>query len=182
LLNDREIKRVLIFTRTKHGADRVARHLHRSGIRSGAIHGNKAQNARKKALDAFRSGNIRALVATDVAARGIDIEGITHVINFELPNDPESYVHRIGRTARAGAAGMAISFCDADERAYLRDIEKTIRRQVPVIEDHPYHQAAMANGAANDRAAPGQAKRGASAKKRSNGWRAKARRSRRRAA
>ena len=144
LLHGDEYKRVLIFTRTKHGADRVARHLDREGIRSDAIHGNKAQNARQKALKSFRSGNIRALVATDIAARGIDVEGVTHVINFELPNDPQSYVHRIGRTARGGAAGIAISFCDHEERAYLRDIEKTIRQSVPVMTDHPYHLAEIA--------------------------------------
>jgi len=145
LLNDKGMKRVLIFTRTKHGANRVARHLHDSGIQSDAIHGNKAQNARQRALDGFRCGRIRALVATDIAARGIDVEDVTHVINFELPNDPESYVHRIGRTARAGAPGIAISFCDHDERAALRDIEKTIRQGVPVIADHPYHAAEIAN-------------------------------------
>ena len=136
---------MLIFTRTKHGANRVARHLHQSGIQSDAIHSNKAQNARQRALRDFRCGRIRALVATDIAARGIDVAGVTHVINFDLPNDPENYVHRIGRTARAGARGIAISFCDSDERAYLRDIEKTIRRSVPVIEDHPYHAAEIAN-------------------------------------
>jgi ATP-dependent RNA helicase RhlE len=139
LLEDREIERVLIFTRTKHGADKVVRHLRQRGIESDAIHGNKAQNYRQRALKNFRDGRIRALVATDIAARGIDVEGVTHVINFELPNEPESYVHRIGRTARAGAAGVAISFCDHDERAYLRDIEKAIRQNVKVIEDHPYH-------------------------------------------
>ncbi len=159
LLNDKDMARVLIFTRTKHSANRVARHLHDRGIHSDAIHGNKAQNARQRALDGFRSGRIRALVATDIAARGIDVEGVTHVINFDLPNDPESYVHRIGRTARAGAAGIAISFCDHDERATLRDIEKTIRQSVPVIEDHPYHAAEIAND-------PGQAKRGPQRKKR----------------
>ena len=110
-------------------------------------------------LDSFRSGQIRALVATDIAARGIDIDGVTHVINFDLPNEPESYVHRIGRTARAGAAGIAISFCDHDERAYLSDIEKTIRQSVPVIEDHPYHAADIANFT-------GPAKRGPQPKKR----------------
>ena len=159
LLNDKDMARVLIFTRTKHGANRVARHLHDRGIHSDAIHGNKAQNARQRALDGFRSGRIRALVATDIAARGIDVEGVTHVINFDLPNDPESYVHRIGRTARAGAAGIAISFCDSGERAHLRDIEKTIRQNVPVIEDHPYHAAGIAND-------PGLAKRGPQRKKR----------------
>ena len=152
LMNNQDIKRVLIFTRTKHGADRVARHLHKCGVQSDAIHGNKAQNARQRALKSFRSGHIRALVATDIAARGIDVDGVTHVINFDLPNDPESYVHRIGRTARAGATGMAISFCDHDERAYLRDIEKTIRQGVEVIVDHPYHSVEIAND-------PGTAKR-----------------------
>ena len=152
LMNNQDIKRVLIFTRTKHGADRVARHLHQCGVQSDAIHGNKAQHARQRALKSFRSGHIRALVATDIAARGIDVDGVTHVINFDLPNDPESYVHRIGRTARAGATGMAISFCDHDERAYLRDIEKTIRQGVEVIVDHPYHSVEIAND-------PGTAKR-----------------------
>ena len=147
LLHEADMTRVLIFTRTKHGADRVARHLHQAGIRTDAIHGNKAQNARQRALKCFRAGTIQALVATDVAARGIDVEGVTHVINFDLPNDPESYVHRIGRTARAGAAGIAISFCDAGERGYLRDIEKTIRQRVPVFADHPYHAAEIANDA-----------------------------------
>ncbi len=145
LLNDSDIERVLIFTRTKHGADRVAKHLHQCGIQSDAIHGNKSQNARQRALKGFRAGRIRALVATDIAARGIDVDGVTHVINFDLPNEPESYVHRIGRTARAGATGVAISFCDHEERAYLRDIEKTIRQSVPVVVDHPFHAPEIAN-------------------------------------
>lgn len=156
LLNNQDIERVLIFTRTKHGADRVARHLHHSGVKSDAIHGNKAQNARQRALHSFRSGRIRALVATDIAARGIDVDGVTHVINFDLPNEPESYVHRIGRTARAGADGIAISFCDHDESAYLRDIEKTIRQSVPVVEDHPYHAAEIAAMIANDTGGAGR--------------------------
>ena len=170
LLNDEGMERVLIFTRTKHGANRVARHLHQSGIQSDAIHGNKAQNARHRALRNFRSGHIRALVATDIAARGIDVEGVTHVINFDLPNDPESYVHRIGRTARAGASGIAISFCDSGERANLRDIEKTIRQSLPVIEDHPYHAAAIAND-------PGPAEHHAGRKKRPGQRRRNSRRS-----
>jgi ATP-dependent RNA helicase RhlE len=145
LMADEAIKRVLVFTRTKHGADRVARHLDQCGIKSDAIHGNKSQNARQRALNSFRSGKIRALVATDIAARGIDVDGVTHVINFDLPNEPESYVHRIGRTARAGAKGIAISFCDHEERGYLRDIEKVIRQSVPVNEDHPFHAADVAN-------------------------------------
>jgi len=159
MLDDEEIKRVLIFTRTKHGADRVARHLLDNGIQSDAIHGNKAQNARQRALEGFRSGRIRALVATDIAARGIDVDGVTHVINFELPNEPESYVHRIGRTARAGTSGIAISFCDPDERAYLRDIEKTIRQRVPVIVDHPYHTAEAANDFGSAKQDPKRKKR-----------------------
>ncbi len=154
LMNDEAIKRVLIFTRTKHGADRVAKHLQSHGVETDAIHGNKAQNARQRALDAFRNGEIRALVATDIAARGIDVDGVTHVINFELPNDPESYVHRIGRTARAGAAGIAISFCDLEERAYLKDIEKTIRQSVPVFEDHPYHSVEIANDPGTTKRSP----------------------------
>ncbi len=139
VLKDPDLSRVLIFTRTKHGANKVSRQLEQLGITSGAIHGNKSQNARQKALNEFRTGAIRALVATDVAARGIDVDGVTHVINYELPNEPESYVHRIGRTARAGAAGISFSFCDHEERAYLRDIEKTIRQEIPMIEDHPFH-------------------------------------------
>jgi len=149
LLTNSDIKRVLIFTRTKHGANKVALHLDREGVSSGAIHGNKSQAARQKVLGEFKSGRLRALVATDIAARGIDVNGITHVINFDLPNEPESYVHRIGRTARAGASGVAISFCDSEERAFLRDIEKTIRRSVLVDENHPYH--GMAPAPANDR-------------------------------
>ncbi|MBL4801432.1 MAG: DEAD/DEAH box helicase [Emcibacter sp.] len=139
MLKDESIKRVLVFTRTKHGANRVSKHLEKVGIASGAIHGNKSQNARQKALNEFRSGGIRALVATDVAARGIDVEGVTHVINFDLPNEPESYVHRIGRTARAGAEGISLSFCDHEERGYLRDIEKIIRQKIPLMVEHPYH-------------------------------------------
>jgi len=144
VMKNDEISRVLIFTRTKHSADRVARHLENSGITSGAIHGNKAQNARQRALKGFRDGQLRALVATDIAARGIDVDGVTHVINFDLPNEPESYVHRIGRTARAGDEGAAISFCDAEERGYLRDIEKSIRQAVEIFTDHPYHAEAIA--------------------------------------
>jgi ATP-dependent RNA helicase RhlE len=138
LLGDKAIRRVLVFTRTKHGANRVAQHLEKAGITAAAIHGNKSQGARERALAGFKDGDIRALVATDIAARGIDIDGLTHVVNFDLPNIPESYVHRIGRTGRAGASGTALSFCDYEERAYLKDIERTIRRQVAVVADHPY--------------------------------------------
>ncbi|MHB2169766.1 DEAD/DEAH box helicase [Alsobacter sp. R-9] len=133
LLDDRSIARALVFTRTKHGADRVVRRLAASGIPAAAIHGNKSQPQREKALADFRDGHSRLLVATDIAARGIDVDGVTHVINFDLPNVPESYVHRIGRTARAGAAGIAISFCDSEERAFLRDIERLTRLKVPVV-------------------------------------------------
>jgi len=153
LLNDRAIARALVFARTKHGANKVAEQLARSGVRADAIHGNKSQNARQRALEDFRNGKVRVLVATDIAARGIDVDGITHVINFDLPNEPESYVHRIGRTARAGNDGIAISFCSADERSFLRDIEKTIRQQVPVDADHPFHAANGAAGHAPSRPA-----------------------------
>jgi ATP-dependent RNA helicase RhlE len=132
LLRDPAIDRVLVFTRTKHGADKVVRGLEKAGIPAAAIHGNKSQPQRERALAAFKAGHSRVLVATDIAARGIDVEAVSHVINFDLPNVPESYVHRIGRTARAGASGLAISFCNDEERAYLRDIEKLTRLKVPV--------------------------------------------------
>ena len=135
LLKDQTIDRALVFTRTKHGADRVVRRLDLNKTPAAAIHGNKSQPQRERALADFKSGKIRILVATDIAARGIDIDQVSHVINFDLPNVPESYVHRIGRTARAGASGIAISFCDREERAYLRDIEKVTRQKVPVVEN-----------------------------------------------
>ncbi|GHG76365.1 DEAD/DEAH box helicase [Comamonas sp. JC664] len=144
LLKDGNIRRALVFTRTKHGANRVAKQLEGAGVSSAAIHGNKSQNARERALDEFRSGTLRVLVATDIAARGIDIDGLSYVVNYDLPNVPEQYVHRIGRTGRAGASGTAVSFCDAEEREYLRDIERTIRRNVPVVEDHPYRSGQAA--------------------------------------
>src|ERR1700742_3152676 len=133
LLKDLSMNRVIVFTRTKHGANRVAEHLSRTGVVAEAIHGNKSQNARQRALEMFRDGKGRVLVATDIAARGIDIDDISHVVNFELPNEPESYVHRIGRTARAGGEGIAISFCDASERTMLRDIERVIRMKIEVV-------------------------------------------------
>ncbi len=154
LLKDRAVSRALVFTRTKHGANKVAEQLARSGVRADAIHGNKSQNARQKALEDFRNGKVRVLVATDIAARGIDVDGISHVINFDLPNEPESYVHRIGRTARAGNDGIAISFCDAEERSFLRDIERTIRQQVTIDSDHPFHAAHIAHGARSGGAKP----------------------------
>jgi ATP-dependent RNA helicase RhlE len=138
VLKGSEIPTALVFTRTKHGADKVAQGLARAGIRAEAIHGNKSQNARQRALENFKSRQTRILVATDIAARGIDIDELTHVINFEMPNVPETYVHRIGRTGRAGASGIALSFCDLDEKEFLRDIQKLIARQIPVVEDHPH--------------------------------------------
>lgn len=141
LLADRAIRRVLVFTRTKHGANKLAEQLGRANIGAEAIHGNKSQTARERALANFKNGRTRVLVATDIAARGIDVDDVTHVINYDLPNEPESYVHRIGRTARAGAEGIAFSFCDVEERAYLRDIEKLIRLRVPVVSEHPYASA-----------------------------------------
>ncbi|MFI5016077.1 MAG: DEAD/DEAH box helicase [Hyphomicrobiales bacterium] len=147
ILGAEEMARTLVFTRTKHGADRVVKHLEGAGIGCAAIHGNKSQNQRERALEAFKSGRNKVLIATDIAARGIDIDAVTHVVNFDLPNIPESYVHRIGRTARAGAAGVAISFCDAEEKAHLRDIEKLIRMQLPAS-----GQVAASTGAA----APGR--------------------------
>jgi len=132
LLADRDMDRVLVFTRTKRGADRVCRNLMQAGFSATALHGNKAQNARVRALDAFRDGRVRILVATDIAARGIDVPNISHVVNYELPNEPESYVHRIGRTARAGAGGTALSLCDASERPHLQAIERLMRAPVAV--------------------------------------------------
>jgi ATP-dependent RNA helicase RhlE len=138
LLSDASIPRALVFTRTKHGADKLAKTLVRAGIDADAIHGNKSQGRREKTLGSFRAGDTRVLVATDIAARGLDVEGITHVVNYDLPNVPESYVHRIGRTARAGAPGTALSFCDASEEPFLREIEKTTRIRLGVVEDHPF--------------------------------------------
>ena len=130
ILSAKSVERALVFTRTKRGADRVAKILGEVGIVSGAIHGNKSQGHRQRTLGDFKAGRTRVLVATDIAARGIDVDGVTHVVNFELPEVPETYVHRIGRTARAGASGVAISFCDNEERAFLRDIERLIRIKI----------------------------------------------------
>lgn len=138
LLSDTNIKTALVFTRTKHGADKIAKELAYAGIRSGAIHGNKSQNSRQSTLLGFKTGKIRVLVATDIAARGIDIDGMSHVFNYELPNIPETYVHRIGRTGRAGASGVAISFCDTEEKSFLRDIQQLINKNIPVVKDHAF--------------------------------------------
>ena len=145
ILQGIDVQRALVFTRTKHRADRVMRHLSRSGISADAIHSNKSQNGRQRSLAAFDNGRIRVLVATDIMARGIDVEGISHVINYELPNDAESYVHRVGRTARAGAAGVALSFCDASEILMLRGIEKLIQHKLPSVEDHAFHSTTAAS-------------------------------------
>lgn len=138
ILKDKSIETVLVFTRTKHGADKVVKDLSRAGITAEAIHGNKSQNARQRALTNFKNRTTRVLVATDIAARGIDVDDLTHVINFELPNVPETYVHRIGRTGRAGASGIALSFCDEEEKEFLKDIHKLIAKTIPVNEAHPY--------------------------------------------
>lgn len=138
LLKKKDMHSVLIFARTKHGADRIAKDLTKQGFKTAAIHGDKSQNARQNALNDFKNGTIRSLVATDIAARGIDIDKLSHVINYEIPNQSETYVHRIGRTGRAAASGIAISFCDAEEREYIRDIEKLIGQKIPVVENHPY--------------------------------------------
>jgi len=144
VFTDESIKRAVVFTRTKHGANRLAEKLNRGKIKAEALHGDKSQSARLQALRKFRSGNARVLVATDVASRGLDIEGVTHVINYEIPNEAESYVHRIGRTARAGTSGVALSFCDRGERGYLQTIEKSTKTTVTVVEDHPFHSHAVA--------------------------------------
>jgi ATP-dependent RNA helicase RhlE len=140
VLEDPAVTRALVFTRTKHGANRVVKKLNRAGVAAEPIHGNKSQTARQRSLKNFRNGKTRVLVATDVVARGIDVELISHVIQFDLPNEPETYLHRIGRTGRAGAGGVALAFCEDKERPYLRDIEKLIRMPVPINRDHP-HQA-----------------------------------------
>src|SRR5690606_40722298 len=138
LIEENQIATALVFTRTKHGADKVVKFLAKADISSAAIHGNKSQNARQNALKNFKSGDLQVLVATDIAARGIDIDELTHVFNFDLPNVPETYVHRIGRTGRAGNTGIAISFCSPEERKELKDIEKLAAIKIPVIEAHPF--------------------------------------------
>ncbi len=150
ILSDSSLSRVIVFTRTKHRANKVADQLERRGINADAIHGNKSQGARQRALKRFKDGDSRVLVATDIAARGIDVDGVSHVINFELPNMPDSYVHRIGRTARAGASGMAVSFCDNTERAYLRDIERLIGNRLTVIGEEPAYQPAEKSSKPNN--------------------------------
>ncbi len=160
ILGDPALSRVIVFSRTKHRANRVAERLVKSGIGADAIHGNKSQGARQRALKRFRAGEVRVLVATDIAARGIDVDAISHVINFELPNEPESYVHRIGRTARAGAGGIALSFCDPSERDYLRDIERLIKRRLTVIGIEPAVPTHEARGKVNTHDGEPRNKRG----------------------
>jgi ATP-dependent RNA helicase RhlE len=151
LLQDEALSRVLVFTRTKHGADRLCQKLERQGIRAAAIHGNKSQNARQRALDEFKRGAVRVLCASDIAARGLDIDDVSHVVNYEIPNEPETYVHRIGRTGRATKSGEALSFVSPEERGFMRAIEKTISRSVPMDRSHPFH---VEGGPSRDAAAP----------------------------
>jgi ATP-dependent RNA helicase RhlE len=139
LLGDPALSRVLVFTRTKHGADRLCHKLERRGVHAAAIHGNKSQNARQRALAEFKRGAVRVLVASDIAARGLDIDQVSHVVNYDVPNEPETYVHRIGRTGRAGASGRALSFSSSEERGFLRAIEKVVGRSIPVDREHPFH-------------------------------------------
>jgi ATP-dependent RNA helicase RhlE len=174
LLQDAGIVRALVFARTKHGANRIAARLERDSIGAETIHGNKSQAARQRALEAFRSGRVRVLVATDIAARGIDVDGVSHVINYDVPNEPESYVHRIGRTGRAGAGGVALSLCDESERQYLRDIEKLTRRHLTVIAHTHVAQRPLAvrpegKPEANARK-PAQAPSHAKSRGRNKGW------------
>jgi ATP-dependent RNA helicase RhlE len=145
VLRDNAMKRVLVFSRTKHGANRIAEHLEKNGTYAAAIHGNKSQNARERALADFKAGKIRVLVATDIAARGIDIDEVTHVVNFDVPEVPETYVHRIGRTARAGASGMAMTFVEVDERGDWRAIVKLTKQDIPIVDGHPYQSTVPMN-------------------------------------
>ncbi|WDF79509.1 DEAD/DEAH box helicase [Mucilaginibacter sp. AW1-7] len=166
ILKDKGIKTALVFTRTKHGADKVVKDLNKVGITAEAIHGNKSQNARQRALTNFKNRTTRVLIATDIAARGIDIDELTHVVNYELPNIPETYVHRIGRTGRAGADGIAMSFCDSEEILFLRDIHKLIGKEIPVEEGHPYPMSPVAMAA---NLVAGQSKKGSGSFKREGG-------------
>lgn len=160
LLKDESIKTALVFARTKYGADKIAKNLLRAGIPAAAIHGDKSQNNRQHALHNFKTRKTRILVATDIAARGIDIDELTHVINYELPNVPETYVHRIGRTGRAGAGGTAISFCDYEEKLFLRDIQKLINQLIPVVKGHPFDAPLMHGNQQLSTASPSQPARG----------------------
>jgi ATP-dependent RNA helicase RhlE len=145
ILADKSASRVLVFMKTKHGADRLYKSLAQCGLSADGIHSGRSQNARQRVLNAFRNGEVRVLVCTDVAARGIDIDNVTHVINYDVPHDPDSYVHRIGRTARAGASGESITFCDGDEYSWLQEIEKLIDQKIPIDTDHPFHAPDVAD-------------------------------------
>ncbi|SDG38734.1 ATP-dependent RNA helicase RhlE [Limimonas halophila] len=158
LLNDEALSRVLVFTRTKHGADKLSEQLAQGGVSTDALHGNKTQGARQHALNRFRKGNARVLVATDIAARGLDVDGVSHVVNYDLPDAPESYVHRIGRTARAGAEGVALSFCDPSERRHLRGIESFTRNRLTVIGEEPRGGDRRSDRGARGRPANGKPK------------------------
>jgi ATP-dependent RNA helicase RhlE len=160
LLQDDSIKTVLVFTRTKHGADKVVKVLQRSNIKAAAIHGNKSQNARQNALKAFKEQTLRVLVATDIAARGIDVDELEWVINYDIPNIPETYVHRIGRTGRAGNKGSAISFCSGEERPWLKDIERLINLKIPLVFDHPFQDKGQSNDSKPQQATKPLAKTG----------------------
>lgn len=151
LIQEKQIHRTLVFTRTKHGADKIVKSLNHANIRAEALHGDKSQQARERALDNFKSGRLKVLVATDIASRGIDIDDLSHVINFDLPNVPETYVHRIGRTGRAGNEGIAFSFCDKEERAYLKDINKITSQSIPVVTEHPFSKNISADTATPQR-------------------------------
>jgi len=170
LLKDKGIKTALVFTRTKHGADKVVKDLVRVGITAEAIHGNKSQNARQRALSNFKNRTTRVLIATDIAARGIDIDELTHVINYELPNIPETYVHRIGRTGRAGLNGIALSFCDEEEIAFLKDIHKLISKEIPVEEGHPYPMSPQSIVAKHSEGKSGSGSRNGGGPKRGRGF------------
>lgn len=165
LLKDKSIVSALVFSRTKHGANKITKDLNNAGVEAQAIHGNKSQNARQLALNNFKDGITRVLVATDIAARGIDVDELSHVINFDLPNIPETYVHRIGGTGRAGLGGVALSFCDEEERTFLKDIEKVISKSIPVIEDHPYPASKIGVIVSND-----NTKKASTGKSISNGY------------
>lgn len=166
LLKENEMDSTLVFSRTKHGANRIAKQLDKAGFTAAAIHGNKSQGARQKALQEFKDGKLKVLVATDIAARGIDVDELSYVVNFDLPNVPETYVHRIGRTGRADASGIAVSFCDTEERAYLKDIQKLIGQRIPVIEGHPFPDDGTAPPPAEK---PQQNNRGGHKQRRPNG-------------
>jgi ATP-dependent RNA helicase RhlE len=150
LIETRKTKAVLVFSRTKHGANKIVKILDKAEINSAAIHGNKSQTARQNALNDFKDGKLTVLVATDIAARGIDIDALSLVVNYDLPNVPETYVHRIGRTGRAEASGVALSFCDGEERSYLRDIQKLIKQNIPVISEHPFMDDGTTNQESED--------------------------------